>query len=70
VEAGGAGGLLAVRGRTPLFRAPYFPSEHAMYDVSRDGTQFIVVTGGARAGRLIVALNVLGANDARGRARR
>jgi hypothetical protein len=70
VEAAGAGEPLTVRDRTPLFRAPYFASEHAMYDVSRDGTRFIVVTGGARAGRLVVALNVLGADRPRERAGR
>jgi hypothetical protein len=30
-----------------------------MYDVSRDGSRFALVTGGARAGRLVVALHTL-----------
>ena len=50
---------IAVRSRTPLFRAPYFENVHPMYDVGRDGTRFLLVTGGARAGRLVVALDVL-----------
>jgi len=49
---------------TRLFRAPYHAGQHAMYDVSRDGSRFIIVTGGSRAGRLVVALGVLGADEA------
>jgi len=61
VDDGGADSRqpLVVRGRTVLFRAPYFENVHAMYDVSRDGKRFVMVTGGARSGRLVVALDVL-----------
>jgi serine/threonine-protein kinase len=54
------GEALTVRGQAPLFRAPYFENIHAMYDVSPDGSRFVLVTGGARAGRLVVALDALG----------
>jgi len=54
-----AGEPLAVRGRTPLFRAPYVQNSHANYDVSRDGSRFIVVTGPGRANRLVVALQAV-----------
>ena len=57
----GSDGPLAVRARTLLFRAPYFAAAHAMYDVSPDGTRFAIVTSGARAGPLVVAVNALGA---------
>jgi hypothetical protein len=67
VDAGGAGTPLAVRGRTPLFRAPYFLRDETMYDVSPDGTRFILITGGPREGRLVVALDVLGSAPAAGR---
>ena len=33
-----------------------------MYDVSRDGSRFVIVSGGARAGRLVIALGALGAS--------
>jgi Tol biopolymer transport system component len=59
LDAGGDGPL-TVRDRRPLFRAPYFAGVHAMYDVSPDGTRFAIVTSGARAGPLVVALNALG----------
>jgi hypothetical protein len=32
-----------------------------MYDVSPDGTRFVLVTGNTRANRLVVALNALNA---------
>jgi hypothetical protein len=54
-------GALIVRERDTLFQAPYFENFHAMYDVSRDG-RFIIVTGGARAGRLVVAVGALAAD--------
>jgi len=63
VRAATPGEPLSVLGRSPLFRAPYYSHIHAMYDVSRDRTQFIIVTGGARAGRLVVALGVLSADQ-------
>jgi len=70
VDGGRSAEPLAVRDRTLLFRAPYFANVHAMYDVSPDGTRFTLVTGGARAGRLVVALHVLGAGGLRERAGR
>ena len=54
---GGADAPPVVRGRTPLFRASVIPS--GGYDVSPDGTHFVVVTGGARASKLVVALDTL-----------
>jgi Tol biopolymer transport system component len=51
--------LPAVRSRAVLLRAPYFENVHAMYDVSHDGSRLALVTGGARAGRLVVALHAL-----------
>jgi Tol biopolymer transport system component len=51
--------LPVVRGRTPLFRAPVI--NYAGYDVSPDGTQFVIVTGGARASKLVVALDTVAA---------
>lgn len=59
VEGGRSSGPLAVRNRTALFRAPYVENILAMYDVSADGSQFIIVTGDARPGRLVVALDAL-----------
>jgi serine/threonine-protein kinase len=59
VEAGAQGGPLEVRERRRMFRAPYFDNVHAMYDVTRDGNRFVMVTGGARTGRIVVALDVL-----------
>lgn len=56
----GADGPPTVRDRTPLFRAPYFAADLAMYDASPDGARFVLVTGGARTGRLVVALDALG----------
>jgi Tol biopolymer transport system component len=69
VDPRGPGGALVVRGRTPLFRAPYMLSEHPNYDASPDGTRFVVVTGRVRANRLVVALHALDAGAA-GRAGR
>jgi serine/threonine-protein kinase len=66
-EGAGAGDPLAVRGRAVLFRAPYFQNVHAMYDASRDGARFVLVTGGARAGRLVVAVDAVGADRGRRR---
>lgn len=37
-----------------------------MYDVSPDGTRFILVAARERANRLVVELDVLGAGAARG----
>jgi Tol biopolymer transport system component len=42
-ETDAKGAPLAVRGRTPLFRAKYHGGINAMYDVSPDGTRFVVV---------------------------
>jgi len=53
----GADAPPVVRGRTPLFRASVIPS--GGYDVSPDGTHFVIVTGGARASKLVVALDTL-----------
>ncbi len=47
--------------RTPLFRASYTPGELPMYDVSRDGTRFVLVAHGARVERLVVALGLVDA---------
>jgi serine/threonine-protein kinase len=62
---GGANAPLVVRGHMPLFRAPYVEAAHPNYDVSPDGTRFVVVTGRVRANRLVVALQTLGAGGAR-----
>ena len=51
----------AVRGRTPLFRAPYAQSVSANYDASSDGSRFVIVTGGEHTFRLVVTLDALGA---------
>jgi serine/threonine-protein kinase len=56
VTADGTGKSLIVRSRAPLFRAPYVGSLGANYDVSRDGSRFILVTGRPQANRLVVAL--------------
>jgi hypothetical protein len=61
LAAGGAGAPLEVRGRTLLFRAPYLGGGHANYDVSPDGTRFVLVTGNTRATRLVVVVNALNA---------
>jgi Tol biopolymer transport system component len=54
------GGPVTVRDRTPLFHVPYYVGAHAMYDVSPDGSRFVIVTSGAPPGPLVVALNALG----------
>jgi Tol biopolymer transport system component len=59
LAAGRTGAPLEVGGRTLLFRAPYFGAGHANYDVSSDGTRFVLVTGNTRATRLVVAVNAL-----------
>jgi serine/threonine-protein kinase len=60
VTAGGTGEPLIVRGRVPLFRAPYVGSLRANFDVSPDGARFILITGRPQANRLVVALGALG----------
>ena len=65
LDTAGAGKPLVVGGRTPLFRAPYVQSSHANYDVSPDGSRFVVVTGPGRANRLVVALHALSDDGAR-----
>ena len=65
--ASGADGALAVGGRTPLFRAPYLEGVHANYDVSADGTRFVLVSGRRWSNRLIVVLNALGGGTREGR---
>ncbi len=52
---------LKVRDRTALFSAPYLGGVTAMYDVSPDGSRFIIAAGHERANRLVVALNALSA---------
>ena len=52
---------LSLGARAPLFRASYTPAELPMYDVSRDGTRFVLVARGARAERLVVALGLVAA---------
>ena len=59
LEASAPGGPVVVRDRTPLFRAPYPGGVTAMYDVSPDGSRFIIAAGHERANRLVVALNAL-----------
>jgi Tol biopolymer transport system component len=61
LAAGGAGAPLAVRGRAPLFRAPYAQSVSANYDAAADGSRFAVVTGGEHTFRLVVTLDALDA---------
>jgi len=50
-----------------LFRAPYVENIIAAYDVSPDGKQFAVVASEPRPGRLLVALDAVGANRASAR---
>jgi dipeptidyl aminopeptidase/acylaminoacyl peptidase len=66
LDSGGSEGSLIVRSRTPLFRAPYVESALPMYDVSPDGTRFVIVMGEAQVSRLVVALGALDAHE-RGR---
>jgi serine/threonine-protein kinase len=46
-----------VLGRREILDAPYASADHPNYDVSPDGSRFIVVLGRARPQRLTVALN-------------
>ena len=64
VEPGAPGEPLTVGTPRPLFRAPYVENVHANYDVSPDGSRFIIVTRDAKASRLVVALDLLGAGPA------
>jgi dipeptidyl aminopeptidase/acylaminoacyl peptidase len=61
LEAAARNEPLVVRDRTPLFHAPYPGGVIAMYDVSPDGTRFIIAEGYERANRLVVTLNALSA---------
>jgi serine/threonine-protein kinase len=61
VEPATPGEPLTVGTPRPLFRAPYVENVHANYDVSPDGSRFIIVTRDAKASRLVVALDLLGA---------
>jgi serine/threonine-protein kinase len=65
VTLAAGGGPLTVRERTPLFRAPYPGGVTPMYDVSPDGSRFVLVVGHRRANRLVVALDALGATQHR-----
>jgi len=56
------------RTRTLLFEVPRVGD--AGYDVSPDGTRFVIITGGPRADRLVVALDALGANGGSEKSRR
>jgi Tol biopolymer transport system component len=60
LDASGASAPLAVRRRTPLFRAPYAQSVSANYDASADGSRFVLVTGGEHTFRLVVTLDAVG----------
>ena len=60
VKPGAPGEPLKVGTPRPRFRAPYVENVHANYDVSPDGSRFIIVTRDAKASRLVVALDVLG----------
>ncbi len=42
-----------------LFRATYTPNELPMYDVSRDGSRFVMVTRGVRTERLVLGIGLL-----------
>ncbi len=42
-----------------LFRAAYTPNELPMYDVSRDGSRFVLVSRGVRTERLMLATGLL-----------
>ena len=63
----GPASVPTVRSRTPLFRAPYVMLGQANYDVSADGTRFVLVTGNTPTNRLVVALNALGGGRSPGR---
>jgi dipeptidyl aminopeptidase/acylaminoacyl peptidase len=51
---------LALRARSPLFRASYLRGAHPNYDVSPDGRRFAMVTGRARSNGIVVTLDALG----------
>jgi len=63
LAAGRPGEPLAVRGRTSLFRAVYVQGPQPNYDVSADGTRFVLVMG-TLAGRLVVGLHLIDAPSA------
>jgi len=61
LEFRGDGEPPTVRGRrTPLFQASLMDNNVALYDVSPDGTRFILAASRERANKLVVALDVLG----------
>jgi hypothetical protein len=62
LDADGSSAPRAVRGRVPLFRAPYAQSVSANYDATPDGSRFVIVTGGEHTFRLVVTLNALPAS--------
>jgi hypothetical protein len=63
LDARDTGGPPTARERGPLFRIARVDA--ADFDVSRDGTRFVMVSGGPRANRLIVALDALSATGQR-----
>ena len=54
-----------VMGSSMVLKASYAGADHANYDVSPDGKQFVIVTGRARPQRLIVAINLFAAAGTR-----
>ena len=60
VKGIGPSDRLEFASRTPLFKASYLATELPMYDVSRDGRRFVLVSSGAQPGRLVVAVGLLG----------
>ena len=61
LDVGGVDEARVVRERTPLFQAPYPGGPWlTLYDVSPDGTRFILAAGRERENRLEVALDALG----------
>jgi serine/threonine-protein kinase len=64
VEPDRTDGPLVVRSRAPLFRAGYVEGWHPNYDVSSDGTRFVLVTAGTLTNRLAVTLHALGTTGA------
>jgi Tol biopolymer transport system component len=67
-ELGGPRSGPRVNQTTRLFSVPYVENYHPNYDVSRDGKQFIVVTGPVVPNQLVVELNALTRADLRARA--
>jgi hypothetical protein len=55
---------LALRARSPLFRAAYLHGAHPNYDASPDGRRFVVVTGRARSNGIVVTVGALGGGRA------